>query len=85
MADYQDSKALVLRFYEELEAASADHVGSVLKKYTSPDYRFRGVHPFNQGADAEGGPDVGPVAAHGEEILQLIHAVSLILGSAATI
>ena len=54
MADYQDSKALVLKFYEELEAASADRVGSVLNRYTSSDYRFRGVHPFNEidGADA---------------------------------
>ena len=54
MADYQDSKALVLQFYEELEAASADDVGNVLARYTSSDYRFRGVHPFNEiaGADA---------------------------------
>ncbi len=48
MANYQDIKALVLKFYEELEAASADLVGSVLKRYTSSDYRFRGVHPFNE-------------------------------------
>ena len=54
MADYQDSKALVLQFYEEFEAASADDVGNVLTRYTSSDYRFRGVHPFNEiaGADA---------------------------------
>ena len=54
MPDYQDSKALVLNFYEELEAASADRVGSVLNRYTSTDYQFRGVHPFNEiaGADA---------------------------------
>jgi len=54
MANYQDSKALVLNFYEELEAASANHVGTVLNRYTSTDYRFRGVHPFNEleGADA---------------------------------
>ena len=54
MPDYQDSKALVLSFYEELEAASADRVGSVLNRYTSSDYQFRGVHPFNEiaGADA---------------------------------
>ncbi len=57
MADYQDSKALVLQFYEELEAASADDVGNVLNQYTSSDYRFRGVHPFNEidGADAVSG------------------------------
>jgi len=54
MADYQDSKALVLRYLEELEAASADHAGDVLNRYTSSDYQFRGVHPFNEidGADA---------------------------------
>ena len=53
MADYQDSKALVLQFYEELEAASADDAGSILNRYTNSDYRFRGVHPFNEleGAD----------------------------------
>ena len=53
MADYQDSKSLVLQFYEELEAASADDVGSVLTRYTSSDYQFRGVHPFNELEGAE--------------------------------
>ncbi len=54
MANYQDSKALVLQFYEELEAASARNVRSVLNRYTTSDYQFRGVHPFNElaGADA---------------------------------
>ncbi len=54
MSDYQDSKALVLQLYEELEAASADDVGNILSRYTSSDYQFRGVHPFNEidGADA---------------------------------
>ena len=54
MSDYQDSKALVLKYYAELEAGPADQVASVLKQYTSSDYQFRGVHPFNEidGADA---------------------------------
>jgi len=54
MADYQDSKALVLQLYEELEAASARDAGGVLNRFTSSDYQFRGVHPFNEidGADA---------------------------------
>ncbi len=54
MPNHQDNKALVLQFYEELEAASADAVGSVLNRYTTSDYQFRGVHPFNEleGADA---------------------------------
>ena len=54
MADHQDSKTLVLQFYEELEAAAAVDVGKVMNRYMSSDYQFRGVHPFNelQGADA---------------------------------
>ena len=54
MPNHQDNKALVLQFYEELEAASADAAASVLNRYTTSDYQFRGVHPFNEleGADA---------------------------------
>ncbi len=54
MPNYQDSKTLVLQFYDELESTSADDAGDVLNRYTSSDYRFRGVHPFNEidGADA---------------------------------
>ncbi len=48
MADYQDSKTLVLQFYEELEAASANDVAKVMSRYMSSDYQFRGVHPFNE-------------------------------------
>lgn len=57
MADYQYSKALVLRFYEALEAATADNVGTIVEAFTSADYQFRGVHPFNEieGADAVSG------------------------------
>jgi hypothetical protein len=54
MANYQDSKTLVLQFYEELEATSADDVAKVMNRYMSSDYQFRGVHPFNEleGVDA---------------------------------
>ncbi len=48
MPNYQDSKALVLKYYAELEAASADQVAGVLDRYTDSDYQFRGVHPFNE-------------------------------------
>ena len=56
MADYQDSKNLVVQFFEELEAASADDVAKVMNRYMSSDYQFRGVHPFNEleGTDAVG-------------------------------
>ena len=54
MANYQHSKTLVLQFYEELEGSSADDVTKVLNRYVSSDYKFRGVHPFNEleGLDA---------------------------------
>ena len=54
MANYQHSKTLVLRFYEELEGSSAEDVTKVLNRYVSSDYKFRGVHPFNEleGLDA---------------------------------
>ncbi len=57
MPHYQDNKTLVLQFYEELEAASANDAGNVLSRFMSSDYRFRGVHPFNEidGADAVAG------------------------------
>ncbi len=54
MADYQDSKARVLRFYDDFEAASAEATAVVLNRHTAPGYRFRCVHPFNElnGAEA---------------------------------
>jgi hypothetical protein len=52
--DHQQNKTLVLQYFAEMEAASADSVGAVLRRYVSDDYRFSGVHPFNelQGAEA---------------------------------
>jgi hypothetical protein len=54
MTSRQDSKAIVLRYFEELEAASPGDIATVIKKHTTSHYQFRGVHPFNElkGADA---------------------------------
>ena len=54
MADYQHNKSMVLRFYDELDKATGDDINEVLKYYTTDDYFFRGMHPFNelQGASA---------------------------------
>lgn len=54
MADYQAEKALVLKYFQDMEAASSDTVVDVLRRYVTDDYRFYGVHPFNemQGAEA---------------------------------
>lgn len=54
MTDYQDNKALVLRFYEELDKARGEDINDVLRRYTTEDYYWRGMHPFYEqtGADA---------------------------------
>ncbi len=48
MNDHQEQKALVLKYFAEMEAAGADGVADVLRRYTSDDYQFLGVHPFNE-------------------------------------
>lgn len=53
MKSNQDNKALVRAFYNDLEAANAGNVADVLKRYTSSDYQFYGVHPFDARHDAE--------------------------------
>lgn len=54
MTDHGPNKALVLRFYDALDSARAGEVAGVMNRFTASDYRFRGVHPFNelQGSDA---------------------------------
>jgi predicted ester cyclase len=53
MGDYQAAKAVVAEYYGELDAAEADQVALVLDRYMVPDYKFRGVHPFNELVGAE--------------------------------
>ena len=53
MTDFQAGKALVRRFYGELDAAPADGVGEVLARYAADGYRFRGLHPFHEQEGAE--------------------------------
>ena len=48
MNDVQDSKKLALNYFHALERADAPESAAVLARYTTPDYRFRGVHPFNE-------------------------------------
>jgi ketosteroid isomerase-like protein len=50
----QEGKDIVLRYFEELEAASSGELTAVIRKNVTASYRFRGVHPFNEleGADA---------------------------------
>ncbi|MFV1859516.1 MAG: ester cyclase [Anaerolineales bacterium] len=54
MTDYQQSKSLVLRFYDQFDKAIGDGIDEVLSRYVTDDYFFRGMHPFyeQQGAGA---------------------------------
>ena len=48
MHDNQGNKALVSRFYDALDSAHPTQIASVMAQYMSPEYHFRGVHPFNE-------------------------------------
>lgn len=54
MSNYQAAKTLVRRYFEAMENATPETVTDVLKAFTTPDYRWRGVYPFREqrGADA---------------------------------
>ncbi|MEM9529776.1 MAG: ester cyclase [Pseudomonadota bacterium] len=54
MTDFQTEKQLVARFHSELDQATPGAEAEVLARHTAPDYRFRGVHPFNEIDNAEG-------------------------------
>ena len=53
MSDYQAAKALVSAYYAELDSVGGADLARVVARYTGPEYRFRGVHPFNELSGAE--------------------------------
>ena len=53
MADFQEQKGLVRRYYDELDAASTGALKGIIDRYVSADYLWRGVHPFNELANTE--------------------------------
>src|SRR5579871_4284645 len=53
VSDHQAAKAVVSGFYEELDGGDGRALGPVISRHVAPDYRFRGVHPFNELAGAE--------------------------------
>ena len=48
MSDFQIEKNLVMNFYHALDKANGDEILSVIKEYTTTDYRWRGFHPFHE-------------------------------------
>ena len=58
MTDFQDSKALIIRFYEELDQATGDEINDVLRSYTANEYHWRGMHPFYEQHSADAVADL---------------------------
>ncbi|MDJ0683770.1 MAG: ester cyclase [Alphaproteobacteria bacterium] len=48
MTDFSAEKRLVLDCYATLDRAALDGLADVLSLYCTPDYRWRGFHPFNE-------------------------------------
>lgn len=53
MSRFEQEKAIVLQFFEELESAAPDEVDFVIKSFTSPAYNWKGVYPFREIKSAE--------------------------------
>lgn len=53
MSDYQAAKAIVSAYYREFDAAHEGRRAGAIGDYTAADYKFRGVHPFNELSGAE--------------------------------
>jgi len=58
MTDHQESKNLVLSYYEELDRAEGDEINAVIARYTAEDYLWRGMHPFHEQRSASAVADV---------------------------
>ncbi len=59
MPNTQSNKALVLEFYQQLDAAQGDDINAVLNQYIATDnYLWRGMHPFYEQHSAD---DVGAI------------------------
>jgi predicted ester cyclase len=64
MSDFQAEKALVQTYFRAMQEAGEAALGDVLAAFTANDYRFYGVHPFNELSSA---PSVA------EQVWQPIH------------
>lgn len=56
--NFQSSKQLVRDYHEALDAASGADIDEVLKRYTSENYFWRGMHPFDEQQGAQAVADV---------------------------
>jgi len=56
--DLTKSKALVLDYMRDLDAANGEDIGVVLSRYTAPNLLWRGMHPFYEQAGPQAVADV---------------------------
>ena len=48
MTDRQAAKQLVLDYFQAMESDDSGDIAATIRQHTARDYRFRGVHPFNE-------------------------------------
>ncbi len=58
MTNFQAEKDLVRRYHADLARADPNNVGDALARYTSPDWHWRGMHPFHEQRGAAAVADV---------------------------
>ncbi|MEZ8005933.1 MAG: ester cyclase [Amylibacter sp.] len=51
MVGFQDEKRIVLDYYKELDTAPVSRITQVLQNHTTPEYTWRGFHPFHLQTD----------------------------------
>jgi len=47
-SDFNNEKQIVKDYYAHLDSATEANITKVLASFTSPDYLWRGFHPFNE-------------------------------------
>ena len=48
MADFQKAKTVVRKYIAEFDKSSDNDLEKVLKRHTTADYHWRGMHPFGE-------------------------------------
>ena len=60
MVDYQKIKSVVRKYISEFDNAHDEELTEVLKKFTTPDFKWRGMHPFNEQLGIENVVEINP-------------------------
>lgn len=56
MSEFQAQKQIIRAYYDALDSAAPEQIGTVLDRYLAPDCLWRGFHPFGE---ITGAPDIG--------------------------